>query len=225
MATTETTASPGSDGPLTIVLADHQSQDRAAARPVLSDAGFEILAEVVNAQAAIAAVHRFMPSVCTVEISLPGGGITVLERLSSEVPEVPLVVLTDSRSDTDLFDALRAGAAGYLLKDMNLQRLPVALRGAIDGEAALPRALATRLAEEFRARGRRKRLSLPGRRDVHLTTREWDVLEFMDQGLTTKEIADRLFVAPVTVRTHVSAILKKLSVEDRAAVLRLLEQR
>lgn len=191
----------------------------------MSDAGFEVLAEVVNASAAIAAVRRLNPSICTVEVTLPGGGIQVLERLSSEIPDVPLVVLTNSRSDEDLFDALRAGASGYLLKDMNLERLPMVLRSVIDGEAALPRALTTRLTEEFRARGRRKRLSLPGRRDVHLTSREWDVLEFMQQGLTTKEIADRLFVAPVTVRTHVSAILKKLSVDDRAAVIRLLEQR
>src|SRR5206468_2752516 len=89
-------------------------------------------------------------------------------------------------------------------------RLPLALRGVLDGEAALPRRLVALLIEEFRERKRRRRLPLVGRRSVELTDRESEVLEAMRQGLTTYEIAARLFISPVTVRTHVSAILRKL---------------
>jgi len=94
----------------------------------------------------------------------------------------------------------------------------------LEGEAALPRNLVARLVEEFRARTTRKRLSLRGRRGVDLTTREWEVLEFLRQGLTTAEIAARLFVSPVTVRSHVSAVLHKLRVPDRATAVHLLDQ-
>jgi DNA-binding NarL/FixJ family response regulator len=82
-----------------------------------------------------------------------------------------------------------------------------------------------RLIEEFRQRERRKRLPLIGRRGVDLTSREWDVLEFMREGLTTSQMAERLYVSPVTVRTHISSILKKLRVSDRAAAIRLLKER
>jgi DNA-binding NarL/FixJ family response regulator len=134
-------------------------------------------------------------------------------------------MLTVSTDAGDLFDALRAGASGYLLKDADPTRLPHALRGVLDGEAALPRTLTARLIEEFRERGRRRRLRLGRRRTVELTPREWDVLELLNERRTTAEMADRLTISPVTVRRHVSEILHKLRVPDRAAALRLLEQR
>ena len=132
-------------------------------------------------------------------------------------------MLTVSQNDTDLFDSLRAGAAGYLLKDTDPERLPHALRGVLAGEAAVPRRLVSRVLDEFRTHGRRRRLPLVGRRGRELTSREWEVLEMLREGLTTAQIAERLFVSPVTVRRHISAILSKLEVPDRESALRLLE--
>jgi DNA-binding NarL/FixJ family response regulator len=134
-------------------------------------------------------------------------------------------MLTVSRDDSDLFDALRAGAQGYLLKDTDPVRLPHALRGVLAGEAALPRALVARVIDEFRDRGRRKKLTFANRRGVELTSREWEVLDLMYQKLSTAEIAERLFVSQVTVRSHIAAILKKLRVDSREEALKLMEER
>ena len=109
------------------------------------------------------------------------------------------------------------------MKDTEPERLPLALRGVLAGEAAIPRTLAARLIEEFRERGRRRKLPLLGRRGVEVTSREWEVLDLMRQGASTEEMANRLFVSPVTIRTHVSSILKKLHVTDRRAAIDLME--
>jgi DNA-binding NarL/FixJ family response regulator len=133
-------------------------------------------------------------------------------------------MLTVSQEDEDLFDALEAGALGYLLKDTSPARLPDALRAVLRGEAALPAHLVTKVVAEFRDRRRRRRVPLPGRKPVELTDRERDVLMMMREGLTTAEMAERLFVAPVTIRTHVAAILRKLRVSDRRSAVELLNR-
>jgi DNA-binding NarL/FixJ family response regulator len=133
-------------------------------------------------------------------------------------------MLSVSRDDDDLFDALRVGASGYLLKDMDPERLPHAVRGVLDGEAALPRSMALRLIEQFRGRQRGRRIRVADGPVVELTDREWEVLELMKDGLTTAEIAKRLFLSPVTVRRHISAILAKLRAPDRKAALRLVRE-
>lgn len=161
---------------------------------------------------------------CLLDVHMPGSGIRAAQRIGELLPDAVVVMLTISRNDTDLFDSLRAGAAGYLLKDTDPARLPHALRGVLDGEAAIPRELVARVVDEFRERGRRRRLPLVGRRGAELTSREWEVLDLLAGDLTTAEIAARLAVSPVTVRRHVSAILRKLEVHDRAAAVRLLDQ-
>jgi len=181
-----------------------------------------VVAELEDAAGAVAAAFELRPDVCLLDIHMPGNGIHAAEQIS-QLPETSVVMLTVSRDDQDLFDSLRAGASGYLLKDTDPERLPHALRGVLEGEAALPRTLVTRLVEEFRKRGKRN-LLIPGRKGAELTTREWEVLELMRDGFQTQEIADRLFISAVTVRSHVSAILKKLNVTDRTAAVRLLEQ-
>jgi DNA-binding NarL/FixJ family response regulator len=157
------------------------------------------------------------------DVNMPGNGIAAAARIHAALPETAVVMLTVSNDNNDLFDALRAGASGYLLKDTDPARLPFALRGVLEGEAALPRALVARLIDEFRDREQR-RVSLLKRRSVELTSREWQVLELLRTGLTTGEIADQLVISRVTVRTHVSAILKKLQVGNRKAALQLFEE-
>jgi DNA-binding NarL/FixJ family response regulator len=139
------------------------------------------------------------------------------------MPDTAVVMLTVSRNDRDLFDSLRAGALGYLLKDTSAERLPEALRGVLRGEAALPRQLVARLIDEFQERGRRRTSDAISKRGVRLTSREWEVLDLLCDGRTTEEIAARLFVGAVTVRSHVSAILRKLGVPNREAAVRLFK--
>ena len=208
-----------------VLLADDHAPTRAGVRDVLERKGFEVCADVPNATAAVAAALAERPDVCLLDIRMPGSGIAAAAEISAALPDTAIVMLTVSRDDADLFDALRAGACGYLLKDLDRDDLPTALRGALDGEAPLPANLVARLIEEFRERGRRKRLLLKGKPGVQLRNREWEVLELLREGLSTAEIAERLFIAEVTVRTHVSSILKKLRVPDRESAVRLLEER
>jgi DNA-binding NarL/FixJ family response regulator len=209
---------------LRVVVADDHAPTREGVKLALVRGGFSICAEAADAQSAIEAAKRERPDVALLDINMPGNGIQAARVISREVPEAAVVMLTVSRADTDLFDALRAGASGYLLKDIDPARLPQALYGVLEGEAALPRHLVALLIEEFRERRGRRRIPMLGRRSVELTDREWEVLELMREGLSTEEIGNRLFISSVTVRTHVSAILKKLRVPTRAAALELLER-
>ncbi|HET8606635.1 MAG TPA: response regulator transcription factor [Gaiellaceae bacterium] len=208
-----------------VLIADDHPPTRAGVRLVLEEHGFAVCAEEADAESAVAAALRERPHVCLLDIRMPGGGIAAAGRISAALPETAIVMLTVSRDDDDLFDALRAGASGYLLKDIERERLPAALNGVLAGEAPLPASLVARLVEEFRHRDRRRRLLLASRPGVQLRDREWEVLELLRDGLTTAEIAKRLFVAEVTVRSHVSAILRKLRVPDRESAVRLLDGR
>ena len=210
--------------PLRVTIADDHPPTRAGVRRALEEAGWNVCAEAPDAHTAIDNALKHRPDVVLLDIHMPGGGVTAAEKISSALPETSVVMLTVSRNDGDLFSALRAGASGYLLKDIDPDRLPLALEGVLRGEAALPRNLVARLMEEFRGRGRR-RMTLPNRQAVGLTSREWEVLEQMGEGLKTNEIAERLQVSAVTVRTHVSAILRKLHVKDRAEAVKLLAER
>ena len=210
--------------PLRITLADDHPPTRAGVRRALESAGWIVCGEGQDAKTAIALAEEHRPDVALLDIHMPGGGVTAAERISALLPNTAVVMLTVSRNDADLFSALRAGASGYLLKDIDPDRLPMALEGVLRGEAALPRNLVARLMEEFRGRGRR-RMTLPNRQPVALTSREWEVLELMGEGQRTSQIAERLQVSAVTVRTHVSAILRKLHVKDRAEAVKLLSER
>ncbi|MDX6424195.1 MAG: two-component system, NarL family, nitrate/nitrite response regulator NarL [Gaiellaceae bacterium] len=208
----------------TVLVADDHPPTRAGVRLALENGGFAVCAEVGDAVAAVDAAVRFRPDICLLDIHMPGSGIAAADEIGTRVPEAAVVMLTVSQEDDDLFDALEAGAIGYLLKDTSPLRLPEALRAVLRGEAALPPHLVTKVVSEFRQRRRRRRVSLPGRKPVDLTDREREVLAMMRDGLTTAEMAERLFVAPVTVRTHVAAILRKLRVPDRRAAVELLQR-
>jgi DNA-binding NarL/FixJ family response regulator len=206
----------------TVVLADDHPPVRAGVRGALERDGFVICAEAADGPGAVEAALRERPDIVLMDINMPGNGIAATKEIARQLPETAIVMLTVSTADADLFDALCAGARGYLLKDIDPARLPQALRGVLDGEAALPRHLVALVIDEFRERRRHRRLPLVKERAVDLTEREWEVLELLRQGLSTAEIGERLFIAPVTVRTHVSAILKKLRVPDREAAVKLL---
>jgi DNA-binding NarL/FixJ family response regulator len=206
--------------PTRVLIADDHPPTRRGVRLTLERQGFLVCAEVASAQGAIDVALREHPDVCLLDVRMPGDGIRAAGEIAGRLPETAVVMLTVSESDEDLFDALRAGARGYLLKDMDVEQLPVALRAMLRGEAAIPRRLAAHLVDELRWRGG-PRLTLADGRAVQLTPREWDVLELLRDELDTAGIARRLFVSPVTVRRHVSAILKKLGVSSREEAVRL----
>jgi DNA-binding NarL/FixJ family response regulator len=207
---------------LRVVIADDHPPTRAGVRQALEADGCQVVADVADGPKAVAATLEHRPDVCLLDIHMPGGGVRAALEITAQLPGTAVVMLTASRDDDDLFDALRAGASGYLLKDMDPDRLGAALRGVLAGEAALPRALALKVIQQMQSPARRRILPGKGSPVSRLTSREAEVLELMAQGLTTEEIAARLFVGKVTVRTHVSNVLKKLRVADRDAAVQLL---
>ena len=122
-----------------IVIADDHAPTRAGIRAVLEEDGFAVCGEAASADAAVDLALQERPAVCLLDINMPGGGIAAAGAISERLPETAIVMLTVSRDDADLFDALRAGAAGYLLKDIDRRQLPEDLRGVLAGEAPLPR--------------------------------------------------------------------------------------
>jgi DNA-binding NarL/FixJ family response regulator len=208
-------------GPLTVLLADDHPAVRAGVRGALEAGGLTVCAEVGNAEDAVEAAVEHRPDVCLLDVRMPGGGIWAAKEISEQVEETIVVMLTVSSAQEELFEALRAGASGYLLKDMDPKRLPQLLRAAVVGEAPLPPTLVARLVDEFRTRGRRRFLALPQRRSVELTSREYEVLELLRKGLSTADIAERLFISRVTVKRHISSVMQKLDVQTRADAVRL----
>jgi DNA-binding NarL/FixJ family response regulator len=199
-----------------VLIADDHAPTREDVRAALEqDAEFEVCAEAADAPGAVAGALRERPDVCLLDVHMPGRGVAAAWEIHSRLPRSKVVMLTVSREDVDLFAALRAGALGYLLKDMDPRSLPRALHSVLAGEVAIPRELVSQVVERFRDPSARRRQAFAEGSAQQLTSREWQVLELLRQDLGTAQIARRLVLSPVTVRTHVNAILRKLQLRDR----------
>jgi DNA-binding NarL/FixJ family response regulator len=213
---------PRSDGPIRVVVVHGRPVERAAICLALVRRGFDVRAEA-DAPAAVSGVLRERPDVCLLELAVPGNALQAIEEIRSLVPETAVVVLSDSRESEDFLAALHAGVSGYVLRDIDPDRIAVVLERVISGEAAVPRALVAPIIEELRER-RRRRLHLRNQRGIELTSREWEVLDLLRHRLTTSDIADRLMISTVTVRRHAGAIVRKLGARDREAALELVDR-
>jgi DNA-binding NarL/FixJ family response regulator len=186
---------------------------------------FDICAVAVDAPQAVQAALRERPDVCLLDIRMPGSGVAAAWEIAARLPNTKIVMLTVSDDDADLFASLRAGANGYLLKTMNLKRLPAALVGVCAGEAAIQRTLVARVLDRFRGREPRWRQVIgseaKGRR---MTSREWEVLELLAQQRSTAEIAEELVLSASAVRVHIASIVRKMEVADRAALIELFQR-
>jgi two-component system, NarL family, nitrate/nitrite response regulator NarL len=210
--------------PSRVLVADDHAPTREDIRAAVeSDPRFTVVALAGDAAEAIQAALRERPDVALLDMRMPGSGAAAAWEITARLPATRAVMLTVSRSDEDLFAALRAGASGYLLKDMPFEAIGDELAQVLDGQVALPPELVTRLAEEFRDSAPRRRALVGQRAGAQLTSREWQVLDYLRQGLPTADIARRLYVSPATVRSHVAAVLRKLRVPDRDAAVRLFE--
>jgi two-component system NarL family response regulator len=206
-----------------VLVADDHPLTRIGIRHALDDESFLVCAEVGDAESAVATAVREQPDICLLDVHMPGGGLLAAQRISDQVPGAAVVMISASTDETTVFAALRAGALGFLLKDAVFDRLPEALLGVLNGEAAVPREMTARLIDEFRRGSRIERFPrLPS--GMSVTSRETDVLDLLLQGLTTAEIGTRLYLANATVRTHVAALLRKFSVKNRDALLVLFDE-
>lgn len=202
-----------------VLVADDHAPTRVELCELLAaDGRFEVVAEAGNAAVAVKEAVRTRPDLCVLDIHMPGGGIPATWEITARLPESKVVMFTVSAADADLFAALRAGAVGYLLKDTDPAGLPDELAGVLTGDAAMPPALVSRVIGHFRDRAPRRRALSTA---VPLTSREWEVLDLMAAGRTNAQIGRTLGVSPITVRTHVANVLRKLRVPDRDSAVRL----
>jgi two-component system, NarL family, nitrate/nitrite response regulator NarL len=208
-----------------IVIADDHVPTRTGVRIALEEDGFIVCAEEATAKDAVAAALRDPPDLCLLDVDMPGGGIEAAETIRSALPQTQVVMLSESAADDELFAALLAGASGYLLTGTNPSRLGPALRDVLNGGAALPRLLTARLIDEFRTQARHASTPLTRPTDHDLTRREWEVLDCLRDGLTTRRTAKRLFISETTVRRHIGSILKKLDVRTREAAIKVAAKR
>lgn len=211
-------------GGVRVLLAEPDAPTRAGIRFALEDAGLEVCAEPLDARSATESAVRERPDVCLVDEGLRGGALVAVDAIYKRVPETKLIMLTEAEEPKSLLPSIRAGAVGYVRKDLDPTRLPATIHGVMAGEAALSRRLTYLLLESLRTRERgRSAPTTPG--GPSITDRELEVLELMTEGLRTSEIARQLSISEVTVRRHVSSVVAKLGVEDRAAAIDVLTGR
>jgi DNA-binding NarL/FixJ family response regulator len=210
---------------LRVLLADDHAPTREDLRWALTRGGMSVCAEASDAAHAVQLALETKPDICLLDVRMPGGGVAAAWEITARLPTTKVVMLSVSDEDTDLFSALRAGAVGYLVKDLDLRLLPRALRDVADGKAAIPRALVTRMVKQFHTNEPRFRTTAVST-DVgpRLTSREWDVLAALSEGLSTREISRRLQIKPSGVRAHISALVHKLGAADRDEAVALFRR-
>jgi DNA-binding NarL/FixJ family response regulator len=205
-----------------VLLAVDGSATWAGIRIALREADIDVCGEVSHARELPDEAARLDPNVCLVDIALPGGALRAVADLVGARGRVAAIVLTPEVEQEDFLIAMSAGAVGYLPMSISPLRLPAVVHAVLAGELAVPRYLIPILLNELRERGARRHLVLQ-QGGVDLTGREAQVLELLQDDLSTRQIADRLLISEVTVRRHIGTALKKLNVESRRDALKLLQ--
>jgi DNA-binding NarL/FixJ family response regulator len=210
-------------GRVTLVVAAANTRYRMSLATGLEPEGFDLVAEVDEASGVVEAVTAHRPDVLLVDSNLPGRSLGAIARVARRFPATTIVVMGVATDPVGALAALERGASGYLSKWMRPGELAKTLRAARLGEPAVPRAVLPALISRVRAQPPRRVLLVEG--SVELTVRERDVAELLRDGVGTGEMADELGLSPVTVRRHISSLLRKLGAPDREAAVRLLEAR
>jgi DNA-binding NarL/FixJ family response regulator len=198
-----------------VLIADDQALVRAGFRKLLESAGVDVLGEASDGREAVAMAQQLRPTVVLMDIRMPVlDGIEATRRLTrSEGDAVRVLILTTFGLDEYVYDALRAGASGFMLKDAPPEELLAAIEVVARGDALIAPAVTRAVIEEFSRRSPAAKPEAPGLDE--LTAREREVLELLARGLSNAEIAERLVVSDGTVKTHVAHVLGKLRLRDR----------
>jgi two-component system NarL family response regulator len=196
-----------------ILLADDHPPLRAGLASILnSEPGLEVVAEAGSGRETIEQAERTRPDVLIVDLRMPeGDGVDTIRKLVGKDPDAKVLVLTTYDNEEDIFNALEAGARGYILKDTTRGEIIEAVRQVQGGQRFLPPAIAARLAD---------RMIRPA-----LTPREMDVLRLVTRGRSNKEIAAAMFISEETVKSHMKGLFQKLGVHDRAEAVSIALQR
>jgi Response regulator containing a CheY-like receiver domain and an HTH DNA-binding domain len=196
-----------------VLLADDHALFRAGIASLLRAWGLEVVGEAANGFEALELTRRLRPDLVLMDIGMPDcNGLEATRLIKAEFPDTRIVMVTVSDGDEDLFEAVKSGAEGYLLKDMSADDLERTLEAVASGEPALSPGLATKILDEF---ARLARVGPAKEPEEALTPRERDVLQMVAEGATNREIATALFVSENTVNFHMKNILRKLHLKNR----------
>src|SRR5437762_6496548 len=180
-----------------------------------SEDGIDVVAEAEDGQDAIAKSEEFAPDVVLMDVRMPRmSGIEATRTIRDVIPTSRILMLTVSDEEDDLFDAIKAGANGYLLKEISIEEVADAIRSVVQGQSLISPSMASKLLNEFNTLAKqadeKPRLQAP-----RLTTRELEVLKLVAQGMSNRDVAEALFIAENTVKNHVRNILEKLQLHSR----------
>jgi len=202
--------------PTTVVIADDHPMIRQGLRLTLDQLpGIQVIGEATTGRQAVELAESLQPDVLIMDLNMPdGNGIDATRALTQSSPHVKVLILTMFDDDASVFQAMRAGARGYLLKGAGEQEIERAIRGVADGEAIFGPAVAQRVLDFLSGTAPRQPAAFP-----ELSEREREVLSLLAEGRSNPDIARRLYLSPKTVRNHVSNIFTKLQVADRAQAI------
>ena len=209
--------------PVRVIIADDDPFARKMIKESLQRAGVIVIAEAHNGRQAVDLTRHYRPDAVLMDVVMPElDGIAATRRIVKEIPGQIVVILTTADDDEIGLLGLRAGAAGFLAKDVDVDVLPQALQGALSGEAAISRRLSMKLVEQLR----RAPEGAGGMRPVKsvLTPREWEVIDLLAESKTTDQIAEVLVLSSETVRSHVKNILRKLDARSREEAVRIAQR-
>jgi DNA-binding NarL/FixJ family response regulator len=200
-----------------VLIADDQELVRAGFRMILTARGIDVVGDAADGVEAVAMARRLSPDVVLMDIRMPTlDGVAATRQVLAKVPSCRVIMLTTFDLDRYVYAALRAGASGFLLKDVTSEHLAAAVRLVNTGDALLAPTITRRLVERFATPDRRPEQPAPHRDLTGLTPRELEVLTLMGRGMSNAEMARALTLSEATVKTHVARIFAKLALRDRA---------
>jgi DNA-binding NarL/FixJ family response regulator len=201
-----------------VLLVDDHPLVRDGIASLLQARGLEVVGEASNGIEALHKARALRPDIILMDIQMPGlNGLEATRLIKTEIPEVKIIMLTVSNDERDLFEAIKSGAEGYLLKSLDAEQFFQLIEGVNRGEAPIPPDMAAKILNEFARRSREEPEPEPPASDHEsLTHRETEVLQLVIQGLSNKEIARALTISENTVKFHLKNILAKLHARNRA---------
>ena len=213
---TDTTRPASPEQALRILIVDDHALFRRGLQMVLKqEPDIDVVGEAGDGHEAVDKAQELMPDVILMDVRMPRrSGIEATQQIKDLLPHVKILMLTISDEEADLYDAIKAGASGYLLKEISIDEVADAIRSVWAGQSRISPSMAAKLLTEFAAMSKRaeERQQLPAPR---LTDREMEVLKLVAQGLNNRDIAKELFISENTVKNHIRNILEKLHLHSR----------
>ena len=198
-----------------VLVVDDAPLFQAGIAAALKEAGFDVTGQAQDAMTAVAKARQLQPDIVVLDVLMPGlSGLDVVDKICSAAPNTSVVLLTSSESEEDLLSAIKSGASGYVVKDTPLPQLVDSINEVVRGGSVISPMMASKLFANVRQLLRHRDI-VAGRRPT-LTGREVEVLQLVAQGMTSREIGEKLFISENTVKNHVRNILDKLGLHSRS---------